>query len=245
MSVTLELLERVRERLQSLGLSTSAYRIAKVLDVTQSTTSNWINGKTGMSEAYVVKACEWLYGDAPDLVRLQEHWLCLRRAELADDEAVAGVWQAMAESAYAAANKYYVKSRAWLRWLAIGAGVALAGCAHVPPVELAWQTAHALDMAQTINGPARDSNCFTEADPLTRSAIGSNPSTEAVVGYFVTTAALHYLGSRWLERTDAIPPKLKHALRGLDLSVKLVVVAENHDRGIRPFGDNRQHAGCR
>lgn len=115
------------------------------------------------------------------------------------------------------------------------------GCAQFPTdpywqAEAAWQTGHAIDVLQTINGPARD-DCFYEADPFTKRLIGENPSTSDVVVWGVATGALHYGVSKALVHYNA-PKWVKVGWHGISLTTKAYTVVDNHNKGIRPWGNN-------
>jgi len=114
--------------------------------------------------------------------------------------------------------------------------VALSGCASSGS-EIAWQTMHLVDVAQTINGPARDA-CFHERDPLTRGLIGRQPSTEAVIAWGIGAGVAHYALDRWLTNRGHADKKWVQILRALDLGAKGFTIGRNHQIGIRPFGEN-------
>src|SRR4051812_42223635 len=64
------------------------------------------------------------------------------------------------------------------------------GCSTLQrPEELTWQTMHAVDMVQTVDG-MRDS-CVREGHPLTRFLIGSKPDTKRILAYGAGSAYLH------------------------------------------------------
>ena len=112
----------------------------------------------------------------------------------------------------------------------------VSGCASSPS-EIAWQSMHLVDVAQTINGPARD-ECFHERDPITRSLIGRQPSTESVLLWGVGVGVAHYALDRWLANSGHADKKWVQILRALDLGAKGFTIGRNHQIGIRPFGDN-------
>lgn len=58
-----------------------------------------------------------------------------------------------------------------MRWIIIGVVVLLCGCESMPRGEMYFQGMHAVDVLQTINGPAED-DCYEEGDPLTKRLIG-------------------------------------------------------------------------
>lgn len=119
--------------------------------------------------------------------------------------------------------------------------VALAGCQNMSKPELAWQAMHFVDVAQTINGPANDP-CFVEANPLTRSLIGENPSEESVLLWGMGVAFLHATASHMIEESDA-PKWVEWAWHSVSLVTKGSTIIGNHNEGIRPFGRNIN--GCK
>lgn len=56
----------------------------------------------------------------------------------------------------------------------------IAGCETMPRGEIYFQGLHAVDVLQTLNGPARDA-CFKETAPVTRRLIGDKPSEGQVL----------------------------------------------------------------
>lgn len=112
----------------------------------------------------------------------------------------------------------------------------LTACESMSPYEEAWQTMHLIDVAQTLSGPASDP-CYPESDPVTRSLIGSTPSREAVLAWGIGASVAHYFAGRWLDNTDW-PEGVKTVIRSIDLGYKGVTIGNNHDAGIRLFGDN-------
>lgn len=120
--------------------------------------------------------------------------------------------------------------------MAVSALAAASGCASSPS-EIAWQTLHVVDVAQTINGPARD-DCYREAH-WPQYLIGEKPSTEAVIAWGVAVGAAHYALDRWLENTGRADKTAWRWLRAIDLTYKTYTVTRNHAIGVRPWGDNR------
>ena len=117
--------------------------------------------------------------------------------------------------------------------LAVGS---LSGCA-ASPTEKAWQALHVIDVAQTINGPARD-DCYREAH-WPKYVIGDKPSTEAVIAWGVVIGVAHYAFDRWLTETGRADHPAWRALRVLDLTYKGYTVGNNHHIGVRPWGANQ------
>lgn len=107
--------------------------------------------------------------------------------------------------------------------------------------ELAWQSLHAVDVAQTLNA-ARDP-CYQENAWLTKRIIGEQPSDADVLAWGVGTAMFHAWVSDSLESRHA--PLWMHMLWDLGtLGHTAYAVGSNHHNGVRPFGDNRDVAGC-
>ncbi len=120
--------------------------------------------------------------------------------------------------------------------------VALSGCSTVPPAEYAWQAMHVIDVAQTLNGPAKDP-CYIEVDPITRGLIGKNPSSEAVVLWGIGTGIAHIGVTHLLEKHDA-PKWVRVSWHAVSLVTKGHTLISNHREGIRPFGNNEEVTGC-
>lgn len=113
----------------------------------------------------------------------------------------------------------------------------LTGCASMSPAERAWQTMHAIDMAQTLNGPASDP-CYRETGLITSRVIGSQPEPAQVVAWGAAYAVAHAYAWQWIDR-QGWPRGLTIALRTVDLANKVTVIGHNHRQGVRPFGDNQ------
>ena len=112
----------------------------------------------------------------------------------------------------------------------------LTGCESMSPYEEAWQVMHLADVAMTINGPASDP-CYREQNAVTRSLIGSRPHRDAVLAWGAGMAVAHYFAGRWLDNSDW-PEGVKTVIRSIDLGYKGVTISNNHNAGIRLFGDN-------
>ena len=115
------------------------------------------------------------------------------------------------------------------------------GCASFPEkplwqAEAAWQAGHVVDVLQTINGPARD-DCFTEGDPLTKSLIGENPSTEEAIAWGVAAGGIHWGVTKLLDHYNA-KPWVKIAWQSVTITFKASTIVHNHNEGIRPWGRN-------
>ena len=121
---------------------------------------------------------------------------------------------------------------------AVAAVTLSAGCSsfEISKPEIAWQALHAIDVAQTINGPAKDP-CFAEGT-VTRHLIGEQPSTEGVLAWGIGLSLVHYQVDRWLEKTGRDKQPFWRIVRSIDIGYKGYTVARNHDLGVRPFGAN-------
>jgi uncharacterized protein YceK len=124
-----------------------------------------------------------------------------------------------------------------LKIVALFAIALLSGCASMSKHELAWQSLHALDVAQTVNSAGSDDPCWREAGIPTKYLIGENPDPESVIAWGVVSSVLHYYAGRWLDRSDW-PDGLKFAIRSIDIGNQATIVVQNHREGARPFGDN-------
>jgi len=88
-----------------------------------------------------------------------------------------------------------------MRTEAIAFLLLLGGCASLPSEEYIWQTAHAVDIAQTID-IANGGHC-QEQGLGTRQMIGQNPGIAGAIGWGVATAGLHAYITHELEVRDA------------------------------------------
>lgn len=109
--------------------------------------------------------------------------------------------------------------------------------------ESTWHALNVLDTAQTLN-IASSPECFSEADPLTRSIIGKHPGKSEVVAIGVAySLAFHYIG-RWLKSKAEEDPDsgwvdARAGWTVLSVGTKALTVGRNHAIGLRPFG-----SGC-
>lgn len=117
------------------------------------------------------------------------------------------------------------------------AALCLCGCASMSPYEKAWQTMHLVDVAQTVEGAARDPICHSESNPITSRLIGEYPHRDEVIAWGVGTSIAHYFAGRWVDNSDW-PEAVKTLVRSIDLGYKGLVIGRNYDNGIRVFGDN-------
>lgn len=107
--------------------------------------------------------------------------------------------------------------------------------------EIAWQTLHVVDVAQTVS--AAQDPCYVEDAYVTRRLIGSQPSTGEVLLWGAGMAVGHAWVSGFLERRDA-PSWMQKAWSYATLTGTGVAIATNHAEGVRVFGDNRSVEGC-
>ncbi len=111
----------------------------------------------------------------------------------------------------------------------------LCGCQSMSRDEIAWQTLHVMDVAQTLN--AASDPCYVESSWLTQQLIGDQPRHEEVLVWGIGTAIIHMLVSRTLEARDA-PQWLQRAWSVTTISHTAYAVATNHSEGVRMWGDN-------
>jgi hypothetical protein len=107
--------------------------------------------------------------------------------------------------------------------------------------EQTWLALHAVDAAQTYS--IAGDRCYYEANPLTRSIIGREPSHAAVVGWAIGIAAVHVGVSDYLLRTDH--PKLAKAWQYITIGTSAYSVGNNFSIGIRIGRDNKMPDACR
>ena len=107
--------------------------------------------------------------------------------------------------------------------------------------EIAWQTLHAVDVAQTLS--AAQDPCYVEDAYITRQLIGSQPSTGEVllwgagmaVGHaFVTNVLEERHAQRWVQKAWSYATSTGTG----------IAIATNHSEGVRIFGDNKSVEGC-
>ena len=126
--------------------------------------------------------------------------------------------------------------------LALSAGLS-AGCQSLglSNEEIAWQTLHAVDIAQTL--AAAQDPCFVEDAFVTRQLIGSQPSTGEVLLWGAGMAVGHAWISGLLERQDA-PQWVQKTWSYATITGTSIAVATNHAEGVRVIGDNKSVDGC-
>jgi hypothetical protein len=120
--------------------------------------------------------------------------------------------------------------------------IAMAGCQSMNEFqrrELAWQSLHAVDIAQTMK--AAHDPCYVEQAWLTQKLIGEQPSDGEVLAWGIGSAALHYVVSKTLEQTNA-PAWIQKVWSYGSISYAGFTVADNYSNGIRLTKDNKY--GC-
>lgn len=118
---------------------------------------------------------------------------------------------------------------------------AMAGCSAVQREEIAWQTLHAVDVAQTLKIAGDD--CYQESGFITRDIIGNNPNRQQVMGWAIGTAAAHAAVTFLLEKAEA-PRWVRKGWQITTISATAHAVVNNHNEGLRVFGDNEPVKGC-
>jgi hypothetical protein len=107
--------------------------------------------------------------------------------------------------------------------------------------ELAWQTLHAVDVAQTLEA-ARDP-CYRESAWVTRHLIGRQPSDGSVLAWGAGTAVLHAWISSELESRGA-PAWVQMVWDLGTLGQTAYAVGSNHTAGVRVLGRNQRVPDC-
>jgi hypothetical protein len=114
-----------------------------------------------------------------------------------------------------------------MRAAAIAAALlALTGCASLPPQEVAYQTLHVIDTAQTLE-IARHPDEFRE----TNLTMGDHPTTARVIGWSVTLGAVHYVVSDFLLAHEM--PKTYAAWQLVTIGATAQDVRSNYRIGLR------------
>ncbi len=96
---------------------------------------------------------------------------------------------------------------------------------------------HLVDVAQTINGPAKDPNFFEIG--FAGMLIGDTPSVETVIVWGVAIGVAHYALDRWLTKTGRAEKPFWKIVRAVDLDYKGLIIGHNHAHGIRVAGANK------
>lgn len=119
-----------------------------------------------------------------------------------------------------------------------------AGCSAMKPRtagEWAFHTANAMDMLQTINHGSDP--CYVETNHVTRSILGDNPGTGESIAFFLAVSAVHRAIS-WELQEQNVPNWIQRSWEAITFGPKAYVVYDNHQNGVRMFGDNETIDGC-
>jgi len=106
----------------------------------------------------------------------------------------------------------------------------LTGCAEMPTDEYVWQTAHAFDVAQTVQ-IAKHPECYSEVNSITSQLIGEHPSQGGALAWGFGTAALHAGVSVWLENIEA-QQWVKTVWKAVSFTTVVYTVNSNFNEGI-------------
>jgi hypothetical protein len=121
----------------------------------------------------------------------------------------------------------------------------ISGCATVgdlPPEtraqEMAWQSLHAIDAAQTLS-VARDPDCYEEAvvDPL----IGRHPPQGLVLAWAAGASLLHFAITNYL--TEYASPTVVRIWQGISIGSSAYFVSHNYSNGVRVFSHDEPPVG--
>jgi hypothetical protein len=107
--------------------------------------------------------------------------------------------------------------------------------------EIAWQTLHAVDIAQTLS--AAQDPCYVEDAYVTRQLIGSQPSTGEVLLWGAGMAVGHAFVTNFLQQREA-PRWVQKTWSYATITSTGIAIASNHAEGVRVFGDNESVDGC-
>lgn len=107
--------------------------------------------------------------------------------------------------------------------------------------EIAWQSLHAIDIAQTLS--AAQDPCYVEDAFVTRQLIGSQPSTGEVLLWGAGMAVGHAFVTNLLEQHQA-PGWVQKTWSYATITGTGIAIASNHSEGVRVFGDNESVDGC-
>ena len=103
------------------------------------------------------------------------------------------------------------------------------GCATLSPGEVAYQSLHAVDVAQTVE-IARNPARFQEVDMGTRALIGSHPSVGGVLAWGAANAIGHYAIDDYLYSHNH--PKLALAFESVSVAFVADTVHNNYKIGL-------------
>ena len=107
--------------------------------------------------------------------------------------------------------------------------------------EIAWQTLHAVDIAQTLS--AAQDPCYVEDAYLTKQLIGEQPSSGEVLLWGAGMAVGHAWVTSLLARHHA-PGWVQKTWSYATITSTGIAIASNHSEGVRVFGDNKSVDGC-
>lgn len=125
----------------------------------------------------------------------------------------------------------------------LAGSVLCAGCQslELSNEEIAWQTLHAVDIAQTLS--AAQDPCYVEDAYVTRRLIGSQPSSGEVLLWGAGMAVGHAFVTNMLEKHHA-PRWVQKTWSYATITGTGIAIASNHAEGVRVFGDNESVDGC-
>jgi len=124
-----------------------------------------------------------------------------------------------------------------------GGATLSAGCQslELSSEEIAWQTLHAVDIAQTLS--ASQDPCYVEDAYVTRQLIGSQPNAGEVLLWGAGMAVGHAWISGLLEDRNA-PRWVQKTWSYATITGTGLAIATNHAEGVRVFGSNKPVDGC-
>lgn len=131
--------------------------------------------------------------------------------------------------------------------LFLGLALLATGCVSIDSMsretkaeEIAWQTLHAIDSAQTYKNVT--TMCMRETGSA-QIFLGSQPNQFQVAAWAIGSAYAHGLITSWLSEHDS-PKWLMRSWQAISIGVTLDTVAKNHAVGIRIGSPNVQKTVC-
>lgn len=109
--------------------------------------------------------------------------------------------------------------------------------ANMSRAEVAWQTAHLIDVAQTIE--ITKDPYYSEANVVTAQLIGQCPKLNDVLAWGIATSYLHATLGGMMDRSDRLPRWSKALIRSIDFAYKANAVTGNFQIGIRIGATNK------
>lgn len=106
---------------------------------------------------------------------------------------------------------------------------ALTGCATLSPGEIAYQTVHAVDVAQTVE-IARNPARFKEVGMGTDALLGEHPSEAGAIEWGVANSILHFAIDDYLYRSNH--PKLALFFESASIAIVADTVHNNYKIGL-------------